>query len=422
MLTLAHRAMLGAASQPIQRGTFRTLLGAGTSVDSGVSIAADGAGNQYITGISGSPAKGFVAKVDNSGAVIWQRTLTLATNIYISHVVVDGSGNVYAAGQGRPSGTINSLYIAKYSAGGVLQWQRKMTGASALQISGLMLDASGDLYCTAIHNAASSTILICKYSAGGVLQFQRTISHASNAIRVDSRPVQDGSGNLYFAVTWYTANWACIVKTNASGVIQSQWGVRLAAAAVTGQGCVIDASGNMYLCGNMSRSSAPTSVPYVCKFNSSGVVQWLKYLSDSSGLPSFGSLNIDSSGGLYASIERLICKFATSDGALLWQREMTGGTGVSANGNAIAGGDLHFTGHIAGLATAFDALAAKVPTDGAGIGTYGGVITYAESTYTPASDSPSTTTPTFTDAASSFTDAAGDMTDAAGSLTIANYV
>lgn len=422
MLTLAHRAMLGAASQPIQRGTFRTLLGAGTSADLGNGIAADGAGNQYITGTSGSPAKGFAAKVDNSGAVIWQRTLTLATNISISQAVVDGSGNVYVAGQGRPSGTINSLYIAKYNASGVLQWQRKMTGASSMQASGLLIDASGDLYCAARHNAASTTMVICKYSAGGVLQFQRAISHASNSIAATGGIAQDGSGNIYLSVTWYTANWACIVKTNASGVIQGQWGIRLSATAATGQGCVLDASGNMYLCGNASRATAPTTVPYVCKFNSAGVVQWLKYLSDSAGLSSFGSLNIDSSGGLYCSIQRLICKFATSDGALVWQREMTGGTGVSANGNAIAGADLHFTGNIAGLATAQDALAAKVPTDGAGIGTYGGVITYAEATYTPASDSPSTTTPTFTDAASSFADAAGDMTDAAGSLTIDNYL
>ena len=72
--------------------------------------------------------------------------------------------------------------------------------------------------------------------------------------------------------------------------------------------------------------------------------------------------------------------------------------------------------------TGRDALTAKLPDDGSGLGTYGTVIVYSEPTLTSNVGSPTSATPTIADAAGSLTEAAGDMTDAAGPLTAIPYL
>lgn len=72
--------------------------------------------------------------------------------------------------------------------------------------------------------------------------------------------------------------------------------------------------------------------------------------------------------------------------------------------------------------TGTDALTTKLPIDGSGLGTYGGVIVYSESALTSVAGSPTTDTPTFTSTTATHTEAAGDMTDAAGTLTVTPYL
>lgn len=427
MLTLAHRAMLGAASRPKPPVGLVTLAGAGTSTEFGTSISVDASGNRYVTGNSGSPLSGFIAKLDPDGALLWQRKLSLATTLLVRSAAVDSAGAIYAVGDGRPSGTINSGYIAKYNSSGVLQWQRKLTTTVSTQVNSVALDASGDAYLVARVINTKETVLIAKYSSGGALQWQRVVSHASNSLQGATGLSIDASGNLYFAaeqvITATSDTWGLVVKCGSTGVVSQVIAKRVEAYANPANGTAVDASGNIYVCGGTR--SASVLKPYIAKYNSAGALQWLRYFSGDAGLSALSTTTLSSDGvHVYTSGVQYLCKFLAADGTLVWQRSLTGPASATAGAKmAHASGFIYAASTLSSMpSTGADALAAKLPDDGSGLGTYGSVIVYSEPTLTSNVGSPSSATPTITDAAGTHTEAAGDMTDAAGTLTVTPYL
>ena len=90
---------------------WNTFLG-GSSSDTGSGIAVDGSGNVYVAGYSqatwGTPERPFsglgysdvfAAKIDSVGALAWNMFLGGGSDDYGGSIAVDGSGNVYVAGE-----------------------------------------------------------------------------------------------------------------------------------------------------------------------------------------------------------------------------------------------------------------------------------------------------------------------------------
>jgi hypothetical protein len=426
MLTLAHRMMLGAASRPKNDARIITLAGPSSQLDLGVGIARDADGNLYLAGSGGSTRAGYIVKMGPGGAVVWQRKLSLAGYMDLLAVDVEAvTGAVYVCGQGRASGSVNAGYVAKFSTDGVLQWQRKISAAYTVKPNSVRIDASGNVFVLASMADTVSKTLIVKYSTGGVQQWQRVLSHATEGLVSATNFVIDSSGNLLIADTRRVGAsdyWPTLIVCNSSGVIQSQVAVRMASnAANYGWAVAVDDSGNMYLAGQTYVSASARA--FVCKLNSAGVVQWLRYVT-SSALTRFFAVFVDGDGRVYAvGSDSRVFVFQASDGALVWQREIKASTSMSAGSTAIhADANLHFYATFYTLSGDTDAGAVSLPDSGEGTGTYGGVITYSESTDTTTAGSPTTATPAFTDAAGSLTEAAGDMTDAAGNLTATERV
>ncbi|MBI2864709.1 MAG: SBBP repeat-containing protein, partial [Chloroflexi bacterium] len=107
--------------------TWNTFHG-GSGDDFGKTIAMDGSGNVYVVGIStatwGSPVRSyygsgqdaFAAKLNSSGSLTWN-TFLGGSGTDSGLATVDGSGNVYIAGQsnatwGTPVGSYTSGYDA----------------------------------------------------------------------------------------------------------------------------------------------------------------------------------------------------------------------------------------------------------------------------------------------------------------------
>lgn len=429
MLTLAHRAMLGAASRPKPAAQLITLAGASTSSDYASETLLDASGNRIVVGGYGSPSAGFVAKLAPDGALLWQRKLSLGGGCYIASGVVNGSGDIFIAGQGGPSGGITSGYVAKYNASGTLQWQRKLTNTVHTPLASIALDASGDVYALGALSSTPATALLVKYSAGGAIQWQRVVSHASNSRLNNASGLSiDSSGNLYFAVEQVTTlgsdSWGLIVKCSSTGVVSQVIARRLDAGANPMWATAVDGSGNIYACGGTGAFNA--TKPFLAKYNSAGTLQWMRHLSGDTNLTALFVLGMPSDGvHVYAAGNQYLFKFLASDGSLVWQRSLTGPASANAVGRRLhhASGFLYANTLLPSMpSTGTDALTAKLPDDGSGTGTYGSVIVYAESTLTSNVGSPSSATPTITDAAGTHTEAAGDMTDAAGSLTVTPYL
>src|SRR5262249_51996637 len=124
-----------------------------TANDKGGGLAADSAGDVYITGefqgtVDFDPGPGtlnlasetdsdaFVARYSATGGVVWAVGLA-ATKEGIG-ITVDGSGNVYATGQG------DGAFLAKLDAAtGALLWTRQVGNTWG---TGVSVDGGGNVY------------------------------------------------------------------------------------------------------------------------------------------------------------------------------------------------------------------------------------------------------------------------------------
>lgn len=429
MLTLAHRAMLGAASRPKPPVNISLMAGAAASTDVGWGCANNGTDAWVVAGQTGSTVAAFVAKLDLSGGLLWQRKLSLTSTTIARAAAIDSSGAVYVVAHGMVTSGNICAYLVKYNASGVLQWQRKLS-LSGVNVIGLALrlDSAGDPHILASVSSAKPTALLAKYSSGGALQWQREISHATNSLNVSPGTMDfDASGNIYFClqhvITANSNTWNLVIKCSSSGSVSSVIAFRKDAQRNTPYSVVVDSSGSIYVGGT---SAASGTSPFVCKFNSSGSLQWYRFFSGvDADFYGVTALAVSADGAhVYAGGGRYVLKILASDGSMVWQRSLTG-SGTAQPGSQLVhkDGAIYKTGAIDSVpTTGSDVLAANLPDDGSGAATYGGLIVYGESTITSNVGSPSSATPTITDAAGSCTDAAGDMTDAAGSLTATPYL
>lgn len=179
---------------------------------------------------------GYVIKFDNTGAVTWQRSLTVTGNNHMKtkSVATDPSNNVYAVVvQEQFSPQVFSSYIVKWNSSGTIQWQRRIT-TNNMQLQDIVADSSGNVYVAGYFVSSGNQLgFVAKYDTSGTIQWQRSY-----------------------------------VDTNTSGN-QNTTFVSIA----------LDSSANVYVTGSLKNTSAGTTMPIV-KYNTSGTLQWQRNITD----------------------------------------------------------------------------------------------------------------------------------------------
>jgi hypothetical protein len=153
----------------------------GTNEDQGDAIAADAAGNAYVTGkifgaadfgntnVIGRGADVFLAKYDTAGNLLWARVAGGNNAIYGDGgfgVTLDPSGNPCVAGYfsgianfgptNVPTAGLDDIFVAKYDDAGNLLWVRQ-AGGSDLDVGyAIAGDAAGNLYLTGFFVATAA--------------------------------------------------------------------------------------------------------------------------------------------------------------------------------------------------------------------------------------------------------------------------
>ena len=154
-------------------------VGGSNTSDVGYSIAVDGSGNVYVTGlfqgtVDFDPGAGttnltsagdgdvFFAKYNSSGALVWAKNVGGSNNDVGYSIAVDGSSNVYVTGyfQGTAdfdpnAGTTNltsagsaDVFFAKYNSSGALVWAKNVGGTNYDVGYSIAVNGSGNVYLT----------------------------------------------------------------------------------------------------------------------------------------------------------------------------------------------------------------------------------------------------------------------------------
>ena len=339
-------------------------------------IKSDGSGNYYIAGnfssgpidfdpsassftLTGSTsnANGFVAKYNASGtfslALMFSAT-TASGSCFINDIAIDAAQNIYATGYytgsvdfdptatttiSTSSGAKN-VFIAKLNANGTLAWVQSIGGAGDDVGYSIALDAGGNLLTGGTFNGsnidfnagAGTNSLTSTAADGYLLKLNANTGAYVNVIKigdVGSDNVKhiktDASNNVYIGGGFSsTAAFSGISYAGGVDAYVAKYNSSLALSWAKGVGSInneafgeveLDASGNVYFCGNFSgssdfdpsvsvltftTSSATDYDGYILKLDNTGNLIWARQLGATGNcMPQ--SVNVDAVGNVYTS-------------------------------------------------------------------------------------------------------------------------
>jgi len=290
--------------------------GTGNSVDRAYSIAVDGSGNVYVTGLSRS---GITAntedyatiKYNSSGIQLWATRYngSLNSNDAAYALALDNSGNVYITGSSSGSGGSGRDYVTiKYNSSGVEQWVQRYNGPgnSIDEAYRIAVSDSGNVYVTGYSRsgsgAGSEDCTTIKYNSTGAQQWVQRFNNGANDLGL--AVAVDASGNVYvagFAWNGFSSLDYLTLKYNASGI--QQWSkVEVQSGIGVIYSLAIDGPGNVFVTGFSWDEGSGFDDYLTIKYNSSGVYQWgTKYNGPSNGADTAYSLALDGSGNVYVT-------------------------------------------------------------------------------------------------------------------------
>ncbi len=196
----------------------------GSSYDYAYGVTADASGNVYVTGVTGSvnfpttpgvhdttwsSYDTFVMKFSPGGVLNWSTLLGGSSSDYGQAIAIDGAGNVIVGGYTYsnnfpivggfdPSiGSTPDAYIAKLNpTGTTLLWSSFLGGNGSDQITGLALNAAGNIYVTGFTSSTDFPTNNGYYSfKGGTDGFLTKINVAGSSI--DWSTYLGGANNDY---------------------------------------------------------------------------------------------------------------------------------------------------------------------------------------------------------------------------------
>ncbi|AHF92926.1 calcium-binding protein [Opitutaceae bacterium TAV5] len=267
-------------------GQWAKVMGS-TNSDYAEKVVLDSSGNVYVSGYVNQTANqtvnlagisvtaqggndGYVLKLNSAGAGQWAKILGHSNSDYVRGLAVDGSGNVYVAGELNRTAnqTVNLAgitvtaqgnldgYVLKLNSAGAGQWAKILGHSSSDYLKGLAVDGSGNVYV--------------------VGNFSRTAGQTVNlaGITVTAKGNQDGY----------------VLKLNTAGA--GQW------ARIIGHtdsdytnGLALDAANNIYIFGYISASEGtPLDMAgvnvnaisyangYILKLDNAGASLWTKLI------------------------------------------------------------------------------------------------------------------------------------------------
>lgn len=284
---------------------FSTYLG-GSTYDLGTVIAVDGSGNVYIAGDTQSanfPVVGgfqaaigggfdaFITKLNSNGTYVFSTFLGGAANEHAGGIAVDSSGSAYIAG---------GTYSTNFPLAGAIQTTNH--GGQDAFVAKLSASGASLVYSTYLGGSGTST----PEQANGIAVDSTGNAYMAGVTNSADFPVTAGT----FQVNFKGVSDAFVTKINATG---TAWGYStyLGGADFDWATSIgIDSAGNAYAAGYTSSGDFPQSNPlqgafgglydaFVAELNASGNTLGFSTWFGGSGSDVANALAVDASGNMF---------------------------------------------------------------------------------------------------------------------------
>ncbi|SHI59923.1 hypothetical protein SAMN02745146_1142 [Hymenobacter daecheongensis DSM 21074] len=290
-------------------------------------VAADAAGNVYLTGdYSGTLAFGstttlnstnsasdiFLCKISPAGTAVWLRSAGSASLDYGGGLAADAAGNTYLTGSVSLAATFGTqtlptvggeedLFVAKYDTQGNALWARRSGGSDSERGAAVAVDAAGRVAVTGyadyrdVNGSEVSAIYVAAYAPDGTRRWERKVQPAPLDAYSGYDVAYDNRGGLYltgpfqgsvtFGSTVLTSPGAAlyVVRYDQAGNVVwagAAGGSSAISGAAVSTSLATDAQGNAYVAGGAFGSvrfgSLTSQDPgisfFVAKLNAGGLI------------------------------------------------------------------------------------------------------------------------------------------------------
>lgn len=328
----------------------------------------------------------FVAEVNSSGTLSWQRTLNGSQQDYFFASIIAPNGEVYVAGYTNSQSAGNyDILLAKYSTSGTLAWQRTI-GGSNLDL-GICLETTADssrVYVAgyeASQTAGGNDAFIAAYSSAGTLAWQRSFGTVNfDEIR---GMVRDSAGDLVICGTYNSIGYVGKLTGVTGSTPSISWFRTFPTANIGAARAVsVGTDGHIYVSTGVAGGVASSGL---LKVSSTGSLVWARSIASSAG-----GANTSNCDGVDARRGYIVVSY--------WSGMDLGSYGVTPDASMIL----------------------KLPYDGTKTGNYAvgsQNMVYADFSLSLTTVSPTFTTRTLTSATRTLTNATSTFTFASASTT-----
>lgn len=185
----------------------RRFNGTGNATDLGYDVAADSAGNVYVTGMTGSKTNGpdlIVLKYSPSGALLWKAMYSGPLQDDGVALAVDGAGNAYVVGDAHSSKNGYDALTIKFNRNGVRKWAHRLNGPLNANEFGRAIGVNSKGVFVAASSQGSGTlvdVLVARYTVAGARLWTRRYDSPAHLNDIPNAMALDAAGNIYVAGT-----------------------------------------------------------------------------------------------------------------------------------------------------------------------------------------------------------------------------